>query len=69
MFEFSFLTADETSACAHVERIDGMILHFLNADLGTESVTHSGARVVVAAQTLDRLNQIIADLAEEGMIE
>jgi len=69
MFEFSFLVADETSALAHVERIDGVILNFLNADMGTESVTHRGSRVVVAADTLDRLNQLIADLTEEGFVE
>lgn len=69
MFEFSFPVADAQSARAHAERIDGMILHFLNADLGTEAVEARGSRVVVSAKSLDRLNQIIADLTAEGFLE
>lgn len=69
MFEFSFPVADAESAENHARRIDGLILNFLNADLGTECVKAVGPRVFVGAKTLDRLMQIIADLREEGMLE
>lgn len=69
MFEFSFPVANEMSARAHVDRIDGVILNFLNVARGTESVTARGSRVVVAADTVDRLNQLITDLIEEGIVE
>lgn len=65
-FAFTLQCADDDSAIAHACRIDGSILSVAKAAIGTESVQAVRHAVIIRTATIERLQQIIAELVEEG---